>query len=245
MKKAMRVTLGLIFVIVIPALYVVLFQPSMIVNNVESTIAGQLQQSIGPAAMYKVKIDSPLHRLVRGDMGDVAITGHQVRLQNGMVAEQLKISLDNVNADLKTGTITSISNDAFSVTISQNDLNSYIAAVFSDIPDLTVEMKEGMLAVSTRQEIAFIKSRVRFNGTLEIENGDKLMLRLHDLKAGKVRIPGIIRGRIERKLNPILHTGRWTLGTELKKVMIHKGRIEVYGKVDPKDLAAMQSSARR
>lgn len=243
MSKRLRVTLGVVLALVIPTFYVVLFQPTLIFNNVESTIAAQLQESIGPAASYTVKIRTPLHRLVRGDMGDIAIMGRQVRLQNGMVAERLFISLSEVKADVMSGTIASISDDAFSVTINQADMDRYIAARFPEMPDLTVEMQDGKLAVSTREKVMFIKSRVNFDGTMEIEEGKKLMLRLHDLNVGKVKIPGAIRGRIEGKLNPILDTSSWSMGTEFSDVVISKGKIEVFGKVDPRDLTALQKAS--
>lgn len=243
MNKKLRKGLGLFLVLAIPILYIVFFKPALIVSNVESGIADKLQKLIGPAAFYKVKIDSPLPHLVRGDMGDVAVMGSQVRLQNGIVAERLDISLDDVKANITAGAITSIGDDTFSVTINQGDLNRYVAATFPEIPDLCMELHNGKITVTTAQEVVLINSKIKLDGTVDIEDGHKLMLRLHDVEAGRKRLPESIKRKMEDKLNPILDTSEWSLGTQLRTLAIRRGRIEVSGKVDPKDLASLQRSS--
>lgn len=208
------------------------FAPGAIVRwAIEQAVAGKVSGMLGTARSYSVDVSGGLFDIVRGRVNQVSIRGNDVKLSNGVVVDRLDVDLCGVRFK-PNQTITGVQSTAFTALLSEGNMNDYLRASRSDLSDAKVSLADGKLSLTARPRVMAIRTPVRVEGTMCIVEGTKLNLVLNRLSARGIRVPGMIRGRIQHDLNPVLDTQQMGMGAKLTRVAIANGEITLCGTAD-------------
>lgn len=206
---------------------------AMIRSKIEQSVAAKAPELLGPAKSYSVDVSAGIFDLIRCKVKQIDIKGRDVRLQNGVVVDRLNVRLTGVHFKADQ-TITGISKTEFTAALSEANLRDYLRASRSDMSDADVSLADGKLVLKARPRVLAIKTPVRIEGTLQIEQGRKLNIELSKASAIGIRVPGFVRGRIQRSINPVLDTEQMGMDAKLTKVQITNGEIVLSGIADVK-----------
>ncbi len=95
-------------------------------RKVESGIAKSLQQRLGPAKTYSVKVAGSTMSIVSGKIDAVEISGEDVRLAKGITVARLDVNLRDLVVDTGTQEIRKCRSATYSAAVSERELNRYL-----------------------------------------------------------------------------------------------------------------------
>lgn len=174
---------------------------------------------------------------MRGKLPRISIRGTDVRLKNGVVVNRLDVMLKGVHFKIDQS-ISDVDNTTFTALLSQDHLRNYLRASRSDMSEADVTLSDGKLMLTAKPRVMGIKTPVKVECTMEIVDNAQLKIVVNKLSARGVKVPGFVRGRIQRDANPVLDTREMGIGAKLTKVTIAKGNIALCGTADVKQALA-------
>ncbi len=169
--------------------------------------------------------------IARGRIEKVNIAGRDVKMTNGVVVDQIDIGLAGVHFK-PDQTVTRVEDASFAAHVTEADLNTWLTAFRPDLHGGHVTIEDGKLTLTAKPKVLLLRTPVKVEGTLQVVNGTKLYMVLKRVSTRGVRVPGIVRGRIQHDINPVLDTEQMGIGAKLKSVRVSEGAITVTGTAD-------------
>ena len=201
-------------------------------QRIEREVAARLPSLIGASGSYRVNASAGLVGAARGRIESVRIEGRDVQLKSGVKLKRLDTTLRGIHVDPAKRTLTRIDEAQFSASITGEELNGFLSRKYPDIPS-RAELHEGYVTVTARPRVRGGRVRVEADASLEIENGTRLVLRVHKVASGPVTAPDVAQRYIEQKLNPVLDLTSLGFKGRLTSVTIRRDAIALSGKGEP------------
>ena len=212
------------------------FAPGAILRwSIGQSVAAKMPELIGPARSYSIGVSGGLFEIIQGKLDKVDIRGSGVNLSNGVAVDRLDVGLQGLRFK-PNRTVTDIRSADFSASVTEQNLTDFFASSRPDMPGAKITLDDGKLSLSASPRIFATRTPVSLEGTLRIVDGKKLILVLSRLRARGIRVPGFVRGRIMRDINPVLDTGQLSMGAKLNSVDISNGAIIITGTADVKQV---------
>lgn len=206
-------------------------------SKIAQSVAAKMPQLIGPADSYSADVSGGLFSILRGRIDKIKVRGNGVKLSNGVKLDRLDINLSGVHFK-PDQTVTNVENTDFAGTVTEHDLNDFLAKSRPDVPHAKVVLEADKLSLSASPRILAIRTPVSMEGTLQIGNETKLNLVLKRLRARGIPVPGFVRGRIMHDINPVFDTTQMGVPAKLSTVAISDGAISLTGTADVKKALA-------
>ncbi|MCX8052427.1 MAG: DUF2993 domain-containing protein [Armatimonadetes bacterium] len=204
-------------------------------RRIESAVAFRLPSLIGASSAYKVDAATSLTGVHKGIIESVRILGSNVRLEKGIKLQRLDTTLKGIHLDKTKCKVTRIDKAAFTAHVTVDELNSFLARHYPDIPS-RVDLREGYLRVTAEPIFEGNKVRVEADAALCIEDGTKVVLRIGRLVSHPITAPDDAPRYIENRLNPVLDLSSLGFKGRINSITIHTKAIAVSGEGEPGDL---------
>ena len=120
----------------------------------------------------------------------------------------------------------------FAATLVQEDLQAFLARKNpTGLENATLEMTEDGITVTGQRRVVLVVP-VRARVTLAIEDGRRLVLRLHEASAFGASVTNLAEGLVE-KANPVLDVDDLPVPCTLERVEHREGELVVHGAAHP------------
>lgn len=199
--------------------------------KIAQSVAAKMPELIGPADSYSAHVAGGFFGIIRGRIEKIDVRGSGVKLSNGVKIDRLDIDLTGVHFRTDQ-TVTNVENTEFRASVTEKDLNEFLATSRKDVPNAKITLEADKLQLSASPKVLLVRTPVTLEGSLAIDNDTKLNLVLSKLKARGLRVPGFLRGRITHDINPVFDAAQMGVPAKLKTVKIAKGTIALTGKAD-------------
>lgn len=211
-------------------------------HKVEKGIAKGMEQKLGPAKSYNVKISGPTMALVSGKLKSIEITGLDVKTPQGILVQRLQVNVEDLEVDVATEEIKRCGGTTYRATLSQAELARYLTKMYPDAPDFKLDFMDGFARVTARPGVSIAKVSVVVDATVDILQHRKLALNLKELDVAGIPTPGFVRDYVERRVNPVFDVDDLDIGAKVDSVSMKKGSVTVGGRLD---LEKASGSSRR
>lgn len=201
-------------------------------RKVEEGIAKSLPDIIGPARSYHVTVTGSLFGMMRGNLREIKITGREVEIKNALILSRLDVTLTNVEFDPDTRVVKKVDSTDFSATMSEEDLNVYLAKTYPNIPDLGASLRDCLIVVSAAPSLSAAKVHIRAEATLNVLAERRLVMDLKKITAGGLPAPWFARNYIEKKLNPVFDAADLGFDARIASVRLHRGSMTLTGQLN-------------
>ena len=195
------------------------------------SIAAKMPQLIGPAQSNSASVSGSSIDILQGKIAKVNLHSNKVKLSSGVTVDSLDVGLMGVRFK-PDKTVTEIQSTNFTASVSEDSLEKYIAASQPDMANAKVTLSEDKLTISASPRMLATRTPVTVEGTLRIIDRTKLYLVVNKIRARGMRVPGFMRGRVMRDINPVLDTQKLGIGGEFTSVKISCGKIDLTGTAD-------------
>lgn len=209
-------------------------------SKIENKIVSHLPNILGPAKSYHARMDSPFASidLMRGNIPSVKISAKKLALKNGMIVDNLDVTLHDIKADVKNGRVKKVGRAEYVVSVSEAELKSYIKKKYSGsgADDLNISLLDNNVHIGTSIAVHGFKTKASADAGLGISNKTQVIVKLKKITASNIVVPNIIKEKLESKYNPIFDASTLGHGFELKSLDIKQGKLILYGTVDNVDM---------
>lgn len=201
-------------------------------HKIERGIAKGMEQKLGPAKSYSVKITGPTMALVSGKLRGIEITGLDVKTPQGIVVQRLRVNVQDLEVDVGTEEIKKCGGTTYSATLSQAELARYLTKMYPDAPDFRLEFLDGFARVTAKPGVSIAKVSVVVDASVDILQHRRLALNLKELDVAGLPTPGFVRDYVERKVNPVFNVDDLDIGATIDSVSMRRGSVTVAGTLD-------------
>lgn len=210
----------------------------LVKEKIKESVDKRLQSKIGPAQSYEVGVSGSLIDLIRGKVAGLDIQGNKVKLRNGVTLDDLHVQLKGVKLDPRKAIILAIDKASFEGSLAQNELNNYVRNKHPDISDINIALQDGYLTMTARPMMLRYNTIVNAQGTLEISEGDRLILNFNKVQSAGKSASESSCAYLEGAVNPVFDTRDMSFHPKLTSVTIVPGAIKLVGHFDSLDARA-------
>lgn len=217
-------------------------------RTAERKIREALPDAIGPARVYRVHVENSAERTIRGRFSSVTIDGEDVQFPSGILMDSIHIDLKNVLVDTRKGVVKQIGEAAFSMTLSENSLDEYIAGespegesirktrlTLGDDNSVTVDAERVLLGIG----IPF-----RLSGPLKLINPKRVEIDPNRLTVVGIPFGGGLLRFLKRRIESSFDLSSLPIKIYLSSVSTRKGSISFKGTLDTADLLSKAQERR-
>ncbi len=201
-------------------------------HKIEKGIAKGMEQKLGPAKSYSVKITGPTMALVSGKLRGIEITGLDVKTPQGIVVQRLNVNVQNLEVDVSTEQIKKCGGTTYSATLSEVELARYLTKMYPDAPDFRLEFLDGFARVTAKPGVSIARVNVVVDAGVDILQRRRLALNLKELDVAGLPTPRFVRDYVERKVNPVFDVNDLDIGALVDSVSMNRGSVTVAGTLD-------------
>lgn len=214
---------------------------NIIQRKIEKSVAASLPETIGPADKYTVKASGSSMKMIHGRLNTLDIIGANVKFACGIKVAKLTVNISDIAFDTDTKQITRVGATKYTVAISQAELSRYIAAKLPDIPDLKIELQNGLVSISARPGIYRLRMGVLASAEIEVIQKRILALNLKTLEAAGINTPAFARELVDSKLDTIFDANDLGFNAKIESATITPGTLTLTGELDLIKLAQKAS----
>jgi len=201
-------------------------------RKVESGIAKALQQRLGPAKAYSVKVTGSTMSILGGKLDGVDISGEDVRLAKGITVARLDVSIKDLAVDTSTQAIKRCKSTTYSAAVSEDELERYVVKRYPDIPGLTLALLKDQARVTASPGVAGVTVSIVAEAALGVRGGRQLVLDLKNINVEWLPTPGFAREYIEGRVNPVFDAADLGFDARIDSVSIAPGFVTLTGTLD-------------
>lgn len=205
---------------------------STLTSRIEGGIEARLPEIIGPARSYKVEVSGNTSRMVKGRVAQVRIHGEGVGITDDLTVDELHVTLDDVTFDRRAQSIKSCAATNFKALVYEPTLNDYLRNERPDLDDLRVRLRQNRMLVHVRPTVLRISFGVDLEGDLRIVDSDKVHFKVDRLALAGLKMPGLIAGYVEERINPVQDLSVAGFDAKIKRVRIIPGTLLMEGTAD-------------
>lgn len=207
-------------------------------TKIASSVAASAPDMLGPGK-YSVDVTGGLIGLLRGRIEKIDIHGSDVKMSNGMIVDRLNVGLNGVHFK-RDQTVTKVESTGFAASVSEDNLTDYLRASRGDMKEAEITLADGRLCYAGRPRVLGLKVKVKAEGTLDLDGNTKVHMSLCKCSGAGIKTPGMVRGWIERRINPVFDATQMGVDAKLKSVEVAKGAIALAGTADVNKKLAKQ-----
>jgi hypothetical protein len=206
---------------------------SAIRHRAESEIARFLQQRIGPAKSYRVKLSGSTWSIIHGKIRQIRISADDVQLANGITLARLDVLLEGVRVDTATHLIRECKGAHYVAAVSSDEMERYLRKRYTAIPQLKIELSEGAMRIEAVPRVAGLSVPITAYASLKKRDDTEVVIDLQKIDVGWVPTPGFAKEYLEKRLNPVFEAADIGMGARINDVRIEKGFLILAGEFDP------------
>ncbi len=207
-------------------------------NPVQETaahkIADALPAALGPAARYDVQVDGDPLALSRGRARAVHLQGRDVRLSPSLTLDTLDADVRDVSFDAKTRRLSHVGGTAFRATLSQANLDRYLASSKPRLPGLVISLLPDQVAAQIPVSFLGVRSVAALSGTLSPNPADpqKLDFRTRGAQVGSLPLPAGLVNLAVSALNPVVDLSGLQAPLTVSEAHVVGSRLTLSGTAD-------------
>jgi len=200
-------------------------------GRAERRIVHRLEDLIGPAERYKVRIRGTTDAaLVAGRIRWIDVDGSNVRAGHQIELESLHLELHNLHYHPAPEESVSVGESRLVIQLTQQALNDYLRRQHPDSPP-EITLSGGRVTLQGSMSLLGVPTPLVTTGRLEIVGHTRLIYRAETVELSADPIPGVGPAYVESHLNPLLNVSHLNLPLRLDEVEVRPGRLVVRGSV--------------
>jgi DUF2993 family protein len=198
-------------------------------SHAERRIAHKLEDLIGPADEYKVRVRRTKDaEIVVGRLRRIEIDGWNVRAGEQLELESLHLELNDLRYHAPPDESLTVGESLLVIHLTEAALNDYLRRQHPNTPTEVV-FHEGTVTLKGMMRLVGVPTPVETSGRLEIAEGTRVEYHADSVRFAANASPGDGALYIERRLNPILDVKRLHLPIQLTGIEVQPGRLVVRG----------------
>jgi hypothetical protein len=213
-------------------------------SKAEKAVNDLLPSFLGPADKYVTRVrGKSIGAVMRGRLDTVHIEGTNVRLDDGMIIDDLKMDFQSISIDTATRKLSHLGSAQFTARIGTVNLNRYVTVKRPALADLTIMLDtnsaviEARPAVLARYGLTGLKVPVAVEGTLApTEDGTKLDFVPGGARVSIVPIPRAVIDYLARTLNPAVDLSALPIPVRILEARIKPDGVYLRGNAPSEDL---------
>jgi hypothetical protein len=201
----------------------------LIRGRAEKRIEQKLEELIGPADSYKVRVRRTKDgEIVVGRIRRIEIDGRHVHAGEQIELESVHIVLEDLRYHAPPEERVSVRNSQLVIHLTETALNDYLHRQQKDSQP-EVHLNDGTVTLKGMIRLLGVPTPFETEGRLEVVDGRRVEFRAERLPTDIDATPGIGNEYVELRLNPLIDVARLKLPLRLDSVNIQSGRIIVRG----------------
>ncbi len=198
-------------------------------SRAEHRIEERLEDLIGPAARYKVRVRHTRDaEIVVGHIRRIEVDGWEVRVGHDLVLDSLHLELNNLRYHAPPNQTVTVGDSLLEIHLTEAALNQYLRHQHPDSPT-EVRLNDGTVTIKGTMKLLGLPTPIESTGRVEIKDGTRLEYRADTVRLSVDPIPGIGPQYVEKRLNPLLDVGQLNLPLRLDTIAVEPGRLVVRG----------------
>jgi hypothetical protein len=198
-------------------------------GRAERRIADKLEDLIGPAEKYKVRVRGTKDaEIVVGRIRRVEIDGWNIQAGGQIELESLHAELRNLRYHAPPEERVSVGDSLLVVQLTQTALNDYLRRQQPDSQPEVV-LNDGTVTLKGMFRWLGVPTPIETTGRLTIVDRVRLEFRAETVRVAADPMSGIGAEYIEKRLNPLLDVQRLNLPIRLDTITSESGRLVVRG----------------
>ena len=207
-------------------------------NPVQETaahkIADALPSALGPATHYDVQVDGDPLALSRGRARAVHLQGRDVQLSPLLTLDTLDADVRDVSFDPKTRRLNHVGGTTFRATLSQANLDRYLAQFKPRLPGLTITLLPDRVGAQVPVSFFGVRTVAALSGTLSPNPDDpqKLDFRTRGAQVGSLPLPTGLANLAVSTLNPVVSLSGLPAPLTITEAHVVGSRLALLGTAD-------------
>jgi LmeA-like phospholipid-binding len=199
-------------------------------SHAERRIAHKLEDLIGPADEYKVRVRHTRDaEIVVGRLRRIEIDGWNVRAGGQLALESLHLELNDLRYHAPPNEALTVGESLLVIHLTEAALNDYLRRQHPKSPT-EVAFHDGTVTLKgTMRLLGGVLTPVETSGRLEIAEGSRIEYHADTVHFPAETAPDAGAEYIEKSLNPLLDVTRLNLPIRLNGIEVEPGRLVVRG----------------
>lgn len=198
-------------------------------GRAESRITESLEDLIGPADRYRVKVRNTKDaEIVVGRLRRIEIDGWHVRAGEQIDLESVHLVLQNLRYHAPPDERISVGDSDLVIHLTEASLNDYLRRQHPDSPTV-VHLNDGTVTLKGTFRFLGVPTPIETDGRLEVVEHSRVEFRADRVRLAIDPIPGFGKEYVEKRLNPLIDVVRLKLPLRLDSIQIQCGRMIVRG----------------
>ena len=205
-------------------------------RSAERRIRESLPDLIGPARSYSVHVSGSAERTIQGHLANVTVDGDDVDLPSGLLLDQLRLDLKDVEVDTGRRQIRHIGDVRFAATLSEASLDEFLAGESPEgdsIRNTRVRI-EGNNSVTLSAERVVLGAGVpfRLTGPLRIVGLQSIEIDPTQLTVIGIPISGLPLRFLKQRFESAIDLSSLPFPIHLTDVQTRPGKLILFGTAD-------------
>lgn len=212
-------------------------------RKAERKIADALPTVIGPAKSYSVKVDGDAFALARGRARRITVRGEDVQATPNVTLSALDFTARNVRFDAKARRIEGADFVDFTGTMSQGDLNQYLARSHAH-PGMALTLRNKDISLAMPISVGPVHTTVTVIGRVAPTSpgADTINFIADAAHLSILPIPAFLVNRELASVNPVVDLSRFKIPIALNATDVRNKTLVITGTADLTSLTFEKSS---
>lgn len=205
----------------------------------ERRIRDVLPNIIGTAKRYTAHVDNPPERTIEGKLATVTITGEDVHFKNGLLVDNLNLTLKGVEVDTDTKRLRKIRRTEFTITVGEANVNEYLVDEIMDgetLRNIRIKFFESVVTISGQRVVLGIGVPFEITGPLRITGPTLVELDATRLKVVGLPFKGRVLDFIKHRMDTVADLSGFSFPMLLNEVKVTSGKLVLSGTANPMPL---------
>jgi hypothetical protein len=186
---------------------------------VEGRLKQELQEKVGKAASYDVKLEStPQYKLAQGKVDRLTVTGKRVNIAGDLIADYVCIDINDIRYNISGRKLSSVGKSYIRMDIDQAALNAFARREKRDLSGLAINLDADRVTL-----------RMRHNGENQTIIGRLAVDRENSLVLVPSKAYGDDRSvrRLLDSINPVLNLSKFAFPMSITNISVSNGYLRL------------------
>jgi hypothetical protein len=205
-------------------------------REAEKRVKAVLPDLLGPARQYSVRVDGGWDRTVRGKLRKVAIDGYDVELSTGLVVDQLRLDLDNVDVDLDRRRVRNVGTARFTAMIGKKTLDEFLAGESPEgetLRDTRVTLEDNnRVTIASKRVVLGVGVPFTVSGQVSVGGTQRIGFDAQGATVATIGVPGFVVDFLKNRFVSGVELRSLAFPVTLMDVQTRAGLLILSGTVD-------------
>lgn len=205
-------------------------------REAEKRVKAVLPELLGPARQYAVRVDGGWDRTVRGKLRKVAIDGYDVELSSGLIVDQLRLDLDNVDVDLDRKRVRSVGAARFTATIGKKTLDEFLAGESPEgetLKNTRITLEDNnRVTIASQRVVLGVGVPFTVSGRVSVGGAQKIAFDAQGATVATIGVPGFVVDYLKNRFVSGVELRSLAFPVTLTDVQTRSGFLTLTGTVD-------------